>query len=105
VPDLATPTRDFNLTQNGIRHRVAPEMLELEAGAPALRSPGVPGCLEEALREVLQHEQHPSQVRTQFGETHRTIHMPLGTLRTPHDVQSGICSRMVASQLRWDQKT
>jgi N-terminal domain of reverse transcriptase len=62
VADLPAPALDLLLPQQNIRHRIAAEVLEIQSRPPTLRPPQVAGPLEEPLRPVLEHQQHPREV-------------------------------------------
>jgi hypothetical protein len=58
VVNLARPALDFVLAQQDFARQITTEELEFQPNASALSAPQVPGALEEALRVVLQVDEH-----------------------------------------------
>ena len=77
VVDRAAPALDVVRVQQDLAHQVPPEVLQFQAGPPALRPPDVPGVLEHALRVVLEDHEDPGQVGRQFVEGHGAVDVAL----------------------------
>jgi len=91
--------------QHALGHHVPPEVLEFQAGPPALRPPEIAGALEHALRVILEDQQDAGQVGCELMEGHRPIDVAFWPFERQTILSSGTCSMIVASQVRCDQKT
>ena len=85
VLDDAAPALDLVGLEDGARHHVALEVLQLEPRPPSLGAPQVAGALEETLGVVLQDDDDAGQLGSQLVEGDRAVDMTLLALRAPHD--------------------
>src|SRR5690606_5532637 len=83
--DRAPPALQLLGMEEGLGHHVSAEVLQLEPGPPALSAPEVPDVLEEALRVVLEHEDHPGEVGGERVEGHRSVDIALVAVGPPDD--------------------